>query len=161
MPPGGKKLMFDQVLVVCVGNICRSPMGEALLARELHNAGHDRIQVSSAGLSALVGRPADIMAQALMRREGIDISAHRARQLTLDLISGADLILVMETEHRRAVEVMSPSARGKVYRLGEWRKADVPDPYQQSEEIFVHALTLVKHFVADWLPKLARYSAPI
>ena len=51
---------------------------------------------------------------------------------------------------------MSPSARGKVYRLGEWRKADVPDPYQQSEEMFEYALTLIKHFVADWLPKLAR-----
>ena len=148
--------MFEQVLVVCVGNICRSPMGEALLARELRNAGHDRIQVSSAGLSALTGRPADIVVQALMRREGVDISAHRARQLTRGLISEADLILVMEAEHRRAVEFMNPSARGKVYRLGEWRKADVPDPYQQSEEIFEYALTLIKHCVADWLPKLVR-----
>jgi len=148
--------MFDKILVVCVGNICRSPMGEALLARELRTAGHDRIQVSSAGLRALVGRPADIVAQVLMRREGIDISAHRARQLTPDLVSEADLILVMETEHRRAVEFMSPLARGKVYRLGEWRKADVPDPYQQSEEMFEYSLTLIKHFVADWLPKVAR-----
>lgn len=148
--------MFEQVLVICVGNICRSPMGEALLAQGLHNAGHDRIQVTSAGLSALAGQPADLMAQALMRREGIDISAHRARQLTPVMISEADLILVMEAEHRRAVEFMSPSARGKVYRLGEWRKADVPDPYRQSEEMFQSALILIKHFVADWLPKLAR-----
>src|SRR5512136_1311836 len=98
--------MIDRVLVVCVGNICRSPMAEALLRARL---GHwPRFDVSSAGLSALVGRPADESTVALMRERGIDISAHRARQLTPRLVAGSDLVLVMETGHERAVLDIAP-----------------------------------------------------
>jgi protein-tyrosine-phosphatase len=98
--------MFDKVLVVCVGNICRSPMAEALLRARL---GHrPRFDVSSAGISALVGHPADEQAVALMKERGIDIGPHRARQLTPQLAAGADLILVMESGHERAVYSIAP-----------------------------------------------------
>ncbi len=130
-------------------------MGEAWLANELGKMGRGDILVSSAGLSALVGRSAESDAWTVMDREGVDISSHRARQLTRELVSEADLVLVMEMEHRRIVEMIDPAARGKVFRLGEWSQADVPDPYQTSEEYFGQVLGLIKQFVADWLPKLA------
>jgi protein-tyrosine phosphatase len=129
-------------------------MGEAWLANELAKMGRGDVLVSSAGLSALVGRPAEPDAQTVMQREGIDISSHRARQLTRDLVTAADLVLVMEMGHRRVVEMIDPTARGKVFRLGEWSQADVPDPYQDSEEFFQHVLQLIKQFAGEWLPKL-------
>lgn len=84
--------------MVCVGNICRSPMAEALVAHRL--AGMPGVATASAGISALVGRPADGLAQELMAARGLDLSGHRARQLTPELATSFDLILVMEDGHR-------------------------------------------------------------
>ncbi len=128
-------------------------MAEALLRKELAADG-DGYEVRSAGLGALVGHPADEIAQELMRRMGIDISDHRARQLDSELVHWADLILVMETSQKKALEADEPSARGRVYRLGEWGDFDVPDPYRRPEEAFQQALTLISQGVSEWIPKL-------
>jgi protein-tyrosine phosphatase len=140
--------MFERILVVCVGNICRSPMAEVVLARELAAAGL-RSTVQSAGISALVDRPADPIAVELMAARGLDLSAHRARQLTPELLRGTELVLVMEAGHQRAVESLSPTARGKVLRLGKWGNFDVPDPYRRPREEFERALALIDRGVAD------------
>jgi protein-tyrosine phosphatase len=151
--------MFDKVLVVCVGNICRSPMAEALLRARL---GHrPRFDVSSAGVSALVGRPADEQAVALMKARGIDIRPHRARQLTPQLAAGADLILVMESGHERAVYSIAPQTRGKVHRIGRFGHFDVPDPYRLPRATFLDALQLVERGINDyerafWPPTLRK-----
>jgi protein-tyrosine phosphatase len=76
--------MLNRILVVCIGNICRSPMAESLLAQRLSGRSPD-IWVGSAGLAALVGRPADPIAQTLMQERGLAISDHRARQITHDI----------------------------------------------------------------------------
>ncbi len=128
-------------------------MAEALLREELAKTGEE-YDVQSAGLGALVGHPADETAQKLMRRIGIDISGHRARQLDSDLVHWADLILVMETSQKKTLESGEPSARGRVYRLGEWGDFDVPDPYKRPEEAFEQALTLISQGVSEWIPKL-------
>ncbi len=127
-------------------------MGEALLARQL--AGLAGMTVESAGISALVGYPADETAQDLLLEQGIDISAHRARQLTEALLRQADLVLVMETAQKKAIAALDPSARGKVYRLGEWNNTDILDPYRQSRTAFEEALRLIQQGVADWSAKL-------
>ena len=145
--------MSYRILVVCIGNICRSPMAEALLRRDLQVSGSGA-EVSSAGLGALVGHPADDIAQRLMERRDLDISGHRARQLDQQLIQQADLVLVMEQSHRRSVETQYPTARGKVFRLGEWSGLDVPDPYRQPEAAFEYALELIDKGVNDWVAKL-------
>lgn len=138
--------MFNRILVVCVGNICRSPMAEALLASRLANLGlHCRVE--SAGLAALVGKPADPLAQALMRERGLDVSGHRARQLVPALVSAADLVLVMDPAQQRAVEAMLPAARGRVQRLGRWGGFDVPDPYRQDRAAFEQALAMIERGV--------------
>ena len=83
--------MLNRVLVVCVGNICRSPMAEAMLRARLGR--RPRFEVSSAGVGALVGHPADPFAMELMRERGLDIAAHRARQVTPELVAAHDLVL--------------------------------------------------------------------
>lgn len=146
--------MFDRILVVCAGNICRSPMAEGLLRQALSAHGQTEIDVSSAGLCALVDYPADKRARELMGDHGIDISAHRARQLTMELSRVANLIVVMENQQKRLVETMDPSARGKVYRLGQWRDRDVPDPDNQPDTLYREVFELVCEGVNDWVSKL-------
>ncbi len=140
--------MFSRILMVCVGNICRSPMAEGELRHRLSSRGIAAV-VESAGLHALVGRPADEIAQALMGERGIDIAQHRARQLTPELIRSFELILVMEAEQQREVESIMPGARGRVHRLGRWGGFDVPDPYRRDRAAFEGALALILRGLDD------------
>ncbi len=127
-------------------------MAQGLLQEAL--AGKEGARVESAGLGALVGHPAHETARRLMSERGIDISDHRARQLDSDMVRWADLILVMEMSQKKALETKEPSARGRVYRLGEWGDFDIPDPYRQSDSAFEHALELISQGISEWLPKL-------
>ncbi len=140
--------MFSRILTVCIGNICRSPMAEAELAHRLRQRGIQAV-VESAGIAALVGKPADPTAQELMAARGIDISGHRARQLLPQLIRQFELILVMEEEQQRLVEEILPSARGRVHRIGRWGGFDVPDPYRRERAAFERALELIVRGVDD------------
>ena len=144
--------MIRHILVVCVGNICRSPMAEALLRVALQEQAE--ITVASAGLGALVDWPADQQAEDLMAERGLDIRAHRARQLTPELIKGADLILVMESGHKKAIEAGDITARGKVARIGEWQDKDIDDPYRRPRAAFEAALADIEAGVAAWVERL-------
>ena len=110
--------------------------------------------VESAGLGALVGHPASAYAVELMEEMGVDISGHLARQIHPDMVSAADLVLVMEAGHRRAIDDADPTARGKVHRLGEWQDKDIGDPYRQPKEAFASALEDIKTGVASWAEKI-------
>jgi protein-tyrosine phosphatase len=129
-------------------------MAEGLLRYALETGNKDECFVSSAGLGALIGQPPDAKACQLMIEKGIDISEYRARQLNKEMIRKADLILVMELSHKIAIEESEPSARGKVFRLGEWGKFDISDPYKQDVSAFVKSLNLIEQGIALWLPKL-------
>ena len=112
-----------------------------MAAAVLRNAlGNQRdITVESAGLGAMVDWPASEHAESLMSDRGLNISKHRARQLTPELLSKADLVLVMETGHKKAIEAEDVTARGKVFRLGEWRGTDIRDPFQKPKTEFEKA----------------------
>ncbi|MDM0018626.1 low molecular weight protein-tyrosine-phosphatase [Variovorax saccharolyticus] len=142
------------ILVVCIGNICRSPMAEGLIAAALPNA-----QVTSAGLGALVGEPADAIACELMQQRGISIDGHRARQISLDACQRADLILVMDVAQRRAVEERYLFASGKVFRLCEFSDQDIPDPYRAGRASFERSLTLIEDGTRQWLQRISRVSS--
>ncbi len=113
------------------------------------------VTVSSAGVGALVGHPADEHAVALMDERGLDISSHEARQLTPELIAESDLILVLESGHKRVIDSNEPSARGKVYRLGEWQDQDIPDPYGKPRDEFEKALALIDQGCKSWAEKIS------
>lgn len=134
--------------MVCAGNICRSPMAEGLLRARF--GGRPGAVVESAGITALVGQPADPHAQALLAGRGIDISGHRARQLSGELATRFDLVLVMEARHVREVEAMFPVTRGRVRRIGEFGKFDVDDPYREPRAEFERALSLIERGLDDF-----------
>ena len=129
-------------------------MAEGLIRNALTAAKKCDCHVDSAGLGALVGHPPDPIACQLMLDSGIDISGHRARQVTKEMIRKADLILVMESAHKSAIEESEPSAKGKVFRLGEWAKFDIPDPYKKDLAAFLEVLDLIEKGIALWVPKL-------
>jgi protein-tyrosine phosphatase len=144
--------VFERILVVCVGNICRSPTVEYLLR---HRLGDRRTSVSSAGLGALEGQPIDPLAGELLAEHGIDASAHRARQLDDRDLTAADLILVMQRAHLATLAKRSPYAVGRTFLLGKWQDdREVPDPYHQQRPAFEHVYRLIDEGVDGWLRRL-------
>jgi len=141
--------VFERVLIVCVGNICRSPTAEFLFREKLKHRG---IHVSSAGLKALVGRPMDQNAMQILQENGIDAAGHRARQLDPAMLREADLVLAMERDHLAAVSRISPQSSGKLFLLDKWHDADdVPDPFRQSRQVFEHVHAMIERGVESWL----------
>lgn len=144
--------MFQRILLVCVGNICRSPTAEYLLRHRLDDAS---VHISSAGLGALEDHPMDATAASLLLEHGIDASGHRGRQLSTSMLRDADLVLVMEREHAARIARLAPEASGKVLLLGKWLgEKEIPDPYRQSRPAFEHVYGLIDQAVARWLAYL-------
>ena len=141
--------MISSILVICIGNICRSPIGEAMFKNRLAHI-IPTVDVSSAGLGAMVGHNADPISQELMLAKGIDISEHKARQITSEIAFASDLILTMSTEQQQQVESKFPSLRGRVHRIGKWGEFDVPDPFKRPKEIFEQAFYLIEQGVDEW-----------
>jgi protein-tyrosine phosphatase len=129
----GEDEMF-QILMVCTGNICRSPMAAAMLAHGLPKNLQGKITVSSAGTFALHGHWAAENAIAAMSGLGIDIRSHRARQITSDIVRSADLVLAMERTHLNYLRRLN-FFRGKQKNrlLSEFGlnsgEPDIKDPY--------------------------------
>lgn len=138
-------MAIQNILVICVGNICRSPMAEYFLKHE-----YPHLQIESAGLSAMVGHGADEKAIHCMDRFNIDMRQHIAKQINANLIKAADLILVMSNNQTQHIEKQWPFAKGKVFRLGHWQKQNVADPYQHNQAFFDTTCTNIQSFVADW-----------
>jgi protein-tyrosine-phosphatase len=128
-----KKLIF-----VCTGNTCRSPMAEGLMRKML---GPDcGWEISSAGVCAGNGFPASTCAVEALREMGINISAHRSRHLSPELIEGADLLVTMTRGHRDAILAIAPESAGKVFLLKSFGIAqsptDIYDPVGEALDIY-------------------------
>jgi protein-tyrosine phosphatase len=140
---------MKRILVLCIGNICRSPLAQALLARDL-----PQHTIWSAGLGALVGQGADPLSIKVAAAHGLDITAHRAQQVTSWLCQQVELILVMEKSQKSQLEHQFPMVRGKVFNLGLYGNFDVADPYQKPIEAFESAYSAIAQGVADWVPRV-------
>ncbi|MEO7067508.1 MAG: low molecular weight protein-tyrosine-phosphatase [Rhodanobacter sp.] len=144
--------MFKRILTVCIGNICRSPTAEYLFRQ--HLASRD-IEVTSAGLGAIVGSPMEPTALQLLTEHRLDGSAHCARQLTPAMLRQADLVLGMEQNHVLRMKRLAPEASGKIFLLDKWGQGqDIPDPYRQQRPAFEHVYAMITGAVDGWMPYL-------
>lgn len=118
--------LTKQILFVCTGNTCRSPMAEAIF-RQMTNA---QIPVSSAGIFA-DGAPVSCNTISAMQEVGINISQHSSIQITREMIENAKLILTMTTSHARMLSAAFPEFKEKIQTLANWAKGDgdVSDPF--------------------------------
>lgn len=148
-----------RISFVCTGNICRSPMGEAVLRHLLDEVGlGDAVAVGSYGTGGWhAGDPADPRTTAALRRRGYDL-AHRARQWQAENFASSDLVIALDSGHLRHLQAMAPSAQdaAKVRLLRSFDPAadggdpevldrlDVPDPYYGGAAAFDHVLDLTE-----------------
>lgn len=145
---------FEKILVVCIGNICRSPMAAAILKNS-----YPEKHIESAGLSALVGHSADAKAVELTATYNLDIDSHIAKQIDEELVNHADLILTMSTSQTKWIETRWPHCRGKTFRIGHWLDKDIADPYQQHKVIFETSRQDIVNSLEQWTDKISKATA--
>ena len=142
--------MFNRILVVCTGNICRSPIAEGLLKAAL-----PRLHVASAGTAAVVNASADPHSESVCQEHGVDVSTHRARQITTAMLQEYDLVLALDAGHVSWLNSRYPQFRGKVHKLGKWKgDQDVPDPYQHPREAFEQCYLQIDALVKEWVKRI-------
>jgi protein-tyrosine-phosphatase len=154
---------MKRVLLVCTGNICRSPLAEAIMRRELAELGRDDFEVTSAGTGAWDGAPASEGAYLVALEHGLDLSAHRARLLTRELVQQADIILTMARHHRARVEELGGD--GRTYVLGEYAgrsgpEAEISDPFGGELEVYRRTFEELEELIKAAVRRLtAEYDA--
>lgn len=119
------------ILIVCTANICRSPVAAALLSDRLRRQGLPDWRVRSAGTWAMEPRGASRYSIEVARREGLDLSRHRATMIDERHLTDADLVLTMEVGHAEALRAEFPQQAHKVYMLAEMvgHTYNIADPY--------------------------------
>ena len=143
-------MAFDNILVVCVGNICRSPMAEVLLKQR-----YPHKNIDSAGVGALVGHPADPAALEIMTAQQLDISNHVAKQIDEALAKKADIIFTMSEGQTKWIEERWPFCRGKTFKLGHWMNKDIADPYKHEMSAFKTAYQDIVESLEQWADKVS------
>ena len=147
--------MIKSILIVCAGNICRSPFGEALLQKFLPEK-----SISSGGLickrSKLQGENASYLATKVALEFNINLREHKAKQVSVLNFNEADLILVMEQFHKDEINRISPEFSDKVLLFSHWAKEqDIQDPYMKSEDFYRKTFTFIESCAKKWAQKIS------
>lgn len=138
------------ILIVCKGNICRSPMAAAMFRHRLADA-----EIDSAGLAAMTGSPVDAAAERTLLAHGLSASNHIARQITIADIERAELVLAMEKRQVAALLALSPTLRGRVHLFSRWTDGrDIADPHRRAQEKFDRAYELIDAAIEQWRSRL-------
>jgi len=137
---------IEHILIICKGNICRSPLAEAYLKHVL--AGRMQgISVGSAGLETSVGRPAHNFAKAVGQVKGLALESHETRPLLKEHIEKADLIILMEYAHRHRLLKLFPHAKDKTYLLRQFASShglEIADPYSGTMQDFEECFDIIR-----------------
>lgn len=150
------------ILVVCKGNICRSPLAEAYLKHQMEKHGLP-INIYSAGLETSLGKPAHPLAQVVGTEGGLSLGKHATQPLHKDQVERADMILVMEWRQRNRLVKLYPQAKGKVFLLRQFYDQsvlEVADPYSGTLEDFQMCFSMIKQacdvLISRMLPASSR-----
>jgi protein-tyrosine-phosphatase len=146
------------ILFICTGNTCRSPTAEGLLRAALAAKGLDQVTVSSAGTGAWEGAPISEASYLVGLERGLDLSGHRARLLTRDLVREADLILVMSSHHLARVAELG--GEDKTHLLGTYagrddNQAEVSDPYGADLSTYRATFTELQDLIGSVVSRVA------
>lgn len=143
----------SSTLLVCTANVCRSPMAEALwrdAARRLRRG----LPVTSVGLDARAGTPADPTCVELLAERGIDLSGHRANRFRALNAMRYELVLVMEHEHLRRIMALAPALAGRVHLLGRWGAGPIDDPIGASRLAYEDCMARLDKSVIAWMNRI-------
>ncbi len=146
------RLPFESALVVCTGNVCRSPIGEALLSARLADAGLD-VRVESAGIGAVVGAGAHEHSKEVMAPWDISLEAHVARQFDASLATPFELILALDSGHKQWIGKRFPELSGRTFRLGHWLDEDIVDPIGRPVEDFRVSRDHIDRAIDAWFER--------
>ena len=144
------------ILFICTGNTCRSPMAEGFMKDIAEKKGID-VKVSSAGVFAFDGQLVSKEAVEVMKSEGIDISDHRAKTVNKTLLESADLILTMSSSHKRELLRKFDFIKNKVYTLKEYvygSEEDIQDPFGQGIKAYINAKNEIKKSIIKVVEKI-------
>jgi protein-tyrosine-phosphatase len=152
-----------RLLFVCTGNTCRSPIAEALARRLGGERNLSEITVGSAGTAAWDGAPASDGALLVAMERGMDLSTHRARLLTRELVSGSDLILAMGPHHLERIEALGGS--GKTHLLSAYASRgrsdrSITDPFGGDLDVYRSAFDELDREVHQTIERIAAERAP-
>jgi len=147
------------ILFVCTGNTCRSPLAEGFLKKLLAKSSSSGMEIGSAGLDALPGSSASFHSVQVALKNSVSLEEHQARLVTAELIEQADLILVMEAGHRSHLVDRYPQASDKIYLLRHFarygsQERGIPDPYGGNLEAYRFCFEDIKECVEslhEWL----------
>ncbi len=148
------------LLIVCTGNICRSPMAAALLGAYAERQGDgERYRIESAGTWCVNGAPASSNAQLTMQARDLSLESHAARTVSPELMRDAALILVMTRSHRDALGAEFPDARRKIHLFSELTglEYDIADPYGRSLQTYETCADELAALIERGYPRIAEW----
>lgn len=150
------------ILYVCKGNICRSPFAERLTKKLVEKGANDLLEIRSAGLDATVKNPPPKEAIDSAKMFGVSLDDHKARRLTRELITGSDLIVVMEVKHLHRLEETYPESKDKFFLLSmfSYEKPcwgsyyyfyNIVDPYGKTGDQFLLCYKIIEMRLKNFL----------